>query len=294
MGFSIRDIVILYWLKSNHLLAQGDSVAELGSQQINNDVLQNLDHLEVLAKLFKVAPFKESFDWKLGEQKYLASGMQELPRHAPLAQKVYEHLGFKYACIDLDQNPHSIKMDLNFDSVPKRHRGKYALVTNLGTTEHVLNQLNAFKMIHDLTAPKGIMVHTLPFQGFATHGLVNYTMKFFWLLCRYNMYRVIDADISAWQRTPLPASVVEYIKKTPTVFTSKEHVDKLEQQDTGITVILQKEQNIDFVPPIDLVDDCGACDQTINERYWTGLAQNTTRGKILRIKTFLKKIFRSF
>jgi hypothetical protein len=32
---------------------------------------------------------------------------------------------------------------------------------NFGTTEHVANQLNAFKLIHDLAAKGCIMVHTL-------------------------------------------------------------------------------------------------------------------------------------
>jgi hypothetical protein len=65
---------------------------------------------------------------------------------------------------DVDTAPHTIRLDLNFDDVPDKHKGKYQLVTNFGTTEHVANQNQAMKIIHDLTAVGGVMVHNLPMQ----------------------------------------------------------------------------------------------------------------------------------
>jgi hypothetical protein len=50
----------------------------------------------------------------------------------------------------IDGSLGSIPLDLNFDSIQTRHKGKYSLVTNFGTTEHVANQLNAFKIIRRL------------------------------------------------------------------------------------------------------------------------------------------------
>jgi hypothetical protein len=78
----------------------------------------------------------------------------------------------------------SRELDLNFDGngIPTEHKGKYSLVTNFGTTEHVTNQLNAFKVIHDLTMPNGVMIHEVPAQGMFNHGLVNYNPKFFWVV----------------------------------------------------------------------------------------------------------------
>ena len=59
---------------------------------------------------------------------------------------------------------------------------KYHLVTNFGTTEHVANQLNAFEIIHELTAPKGVMVHSVPAQGATSiMDVINYNPKFFWM-----------------------------------------------------------------------------------------------------------------
>jgi hypothetical protein len=65
----------------------------------------------------------------------------------------------------------SRELDLDFDGIPTEHKGKYSLVTNFGTTEHVANQLNAFKIIDELTALNGVMVHELPAQGWFNHGL---------------------------------------------------------------------------------------------------------------------------
>ena len=86
--------------------------------------------------------------------------------------------------------------------------GRYDLVTNFGTTEHVANQLNAMKIIHDLTAVGGVMIHNVPLQGFMNHGLVNYNMKFFWMLARSNGYEWVLVNFMGEQSADeLPANI---------------------------------------------------------------------------------------
>ena len=51
----------------------------------------------------------------------------------------------------------TLVLDLNFDEAPKDHWNKYGLVTNHGTSEHIMNQYNVFKMMHDFTRPGGVM-----------------------------------------------------------------------------------------------------------------------------------------
>src|SRR5262245_48052240 len=50
------------------------------------------------------------------------------------ARHLYEALGIKYGCVDVDGRVGSVVMDLNFDSVPDAHKGQYGLVTNHGTS----------------------------------------------------------------------------------------------------------------------------------------------------------------
>ena len=72
--------------------------------------------------------------------------------------------------------------------MPAEFVGRYDVVTNFGTTEHVANQLQSFKIIHDLAAAGALMLHVLPAGGTPNHGLVSYNPKFFWMLGRSNGY----------------------------------------------------------------------------------------------------------
>ena len=84
---------------------------------------------------------------------------------APLAREFWTWLGLSYASIDIDGSPGSIPLDLNYDEVPAAFVGQYDVVTNFGTTEHVANQLQSFKIIHDLATPGALMLHVLPASG---------------------------------------------------------------------------------------------------------------------------------
>jgi hypothetical protein len=107
------------------------------------------------------------------------------------SRHLHEHLGFNYNCIDLDGNFGALQLDLNFDPAPAEFRNRYGLTTNHGTTEHLLNQYNAFKVIHDVTKPGGLMLHGLPFTVHLDHGFFNYQPNFFEALARYNSYKTL-------------------------------------------------------------------------------------------------------
>jgi hypothetical protein len=107
------------------------------------------------------------------------------------SRHLHESLGFKYDCVDIDGNFGSLTLDINFDAVPPGYRGKYGLTTNHGTTEHLLNQYNAFKMIHEFTAPGGLMLHALPFTVHLEHGFFNYQPNLFDALARFNSYKTL-------------------------------------------------------------------------------------------------------
>jgi len=107
------------------------------------------------------------------------------------SRRLHESLGFKYDCVDIDGQFGALVLDMNFDSVPPDRRGKYDLTTNHGTTEHVFNQLNAFKLIHDFTARDGLMLHALPFTVHLEHGFFNYQPNLFDALARFNSYKTL-------------------------------------------------------------------------------------------------------
>lgn len=109
-------------------------------------------------------------------------------------------LGMNYTCVDLDPSFDSITLDLNFDEAPADLRGKFDFVTNHGTSEHIMNQYNVFKMMHDLTRPGGYMLHAVPFTVHLEHGFFNYQPNFFDALARYNSYKTLGMWVGPdWQ-----------------------------------------------------------------------------------------------
>ncbi len=116
------------------------------------------------------------------------------------ARTLYEALGIKYGCVDVDGRVGSVVMDLNFDPVPEEHKGQYGLVTNHGTSEHILNQYNVFKALHDFARPGGLFVHAVPFTVHLEHGFFNYQPNFFEALARYNSYETLGLWVGPdWQ-----------------------------------------------------------------------------------------------
>src|SRR5262249_52294033 len=87
------------------------------------------------------------------------------------ASEFYENLGYEYIAFDIDGRFGSRVFDLNHDQVPAGHVGWSDLTANLGTIEHVFNQVNCFRVVHDLTKPGGLMIHVSPLNNSIYHGL---------------------------------------------------------------------------------------------------------------------------
>src|SRR5262249_42627623 len=157
------------------------------------------------------------------------------------SRHLHEKLGFKYDCVDIDGNFGSLTLDINFDSVPPQSRGKYGLTTNHGTTEHILDQRNAFKMIHDFTKAGGLMLHALPFTVHLEHGFFNYQPNLFDALARYNSYQTLGTwvgpDWSLSSLVPWEPKLLEFLT--------------LNAKTTHLLVILQKKlHDAEFCVPI--------------------------------------------
>lgn len=122
---------------------------------------------------------------------------------------LYRAAGFDYISIDIADAPYVFRFDLNNDQVPPSLKGKYDIVMNTGTTEHVLNQLNALKTVHDLAKPDGLIFSLFLINGFGSHGLLRYCNRFVALLAEANKYELISTEIHArtfsqWRREAGP------------------------------------------------------------------------------------------
>tara|TARA_R110002110_G_scaffold405945_1_gene625406 strand:- start:16481 stop:18319 length:1839 start_codon:yes stop_codon:yes gene_type:complete len=124
-------------------------------------------------------------------------GLSELD-NVRLPVDLYRRIGAEsHQCIDLDGHHGAHVFDLNYPLKEKfGFTEQFDLVTNHGTTEHLMNQMTAFQNVHDLTSVGGVMLHALPFQGYQNHGMFNYNPSLFLDLSVANGYRVFGLFVS--------------------------------------------------------------------------------------------------
>lgn len=266
MGINRQDLELLIQLREQKHIPLNPYVAEIGAQQLSNSFLRSEDLVRKAEGLLgTVQPFvmpAPSPTISSAERTELLAG------NAPFARDFWVALGFEYTAIDVDGSPGSIPLDLNYDQVSPALQSKYGLVTNLGTTEHVCNQMNAFKAIHDLAALGGVMIHHLPAGGMLNHGLVNYTPKFFWHLARSNEYRWLYMSFyGSDHRYTTPANLVDFTRSYDPV--SSETMSRREISDYAIMVAFQKTLDIPFVAPLDVNTGTKTKNDILNRRYWT-------------------------
>ncbi len=110
----------------------------------------------------------------------------------PHMKAFFGALGFRsYQAIDISDYGENLIMDLNENLQEKYHFTEtYELVTNIGVSEHLINQANFFENAHSVTATGGYMLHVLPAIGYANHGFFNYQPRFFLDLAAANGYTI--------------------------------------------------------------------------------------------------------
>lgn len=263
MGMGAGVLPLLMTLKRRGYIPNGSAVIEIGAQQLDDSFLGATDDIAAIGRLFGLTSAPPSFAWTgpRSDTNVLAG--------APLARDFWTWLGFNYASIDIDGSPGSIPLDLNYDEVPAELVGRYDVVTNFGTTEHVANQLQPFKIIHDLAAAGALMLHVLPAGGMPTHGLVSYNPKFFWLLGRSNGYKIAFMTMGKSAPEGLPDDLVEFLA----LYQPQAQSDfaAFRMPATSIVVALQKVFDTPFVAPLDVSTGSTTEHAALRERYWSVL-----------------------
>jgi len=248
----ISETDLLWWccLNNCQALTEIKSVCDIGLQELFCKVLDNYD--KVTGQFVRLCgePYVSLAD---------CHGSADM----------WRRLKREIVSLDLVGNDMSlVRFDLNNDSVPAGLRDHFDFVTNVGTTEHIFNQANCFKVIHDLAKVGGIMAHALPFAGFENHGFFSYTMKFFTQIAKENGYECLDAwvskDLAAAQFKPDAAEFfTDRVGMFKNARSGNNHpIDHYNltyndyySTDACIYVFLRKVQSAEFVIPGDLPYD---------------------------------------
>ena len=182
MGITLKR---LDELRARGLLSPGSSILDIGSSNLYK--AEKTATREFLAH-YGVRPDDAFVD-------HLEKGSAYGPNGGTndvFVGELLELAGLKYLAFDIANGYRTRVFDLNSEILPDDLKGTFDTVLNFGTTEHVFNQLNAFRVIHDAARPGGHIIHELPSVGFIDHGFFCYTPRFLFDLSGHNEYEVID------------------------------------------------------------------------------------------------------
>jgi len=182
---AITQIEFSFLLEASRrgLLPQQGSLLEFGEAETMIDAAQAIPH--ILAE-------GQRRDALLAES--APDGLAKIYTDAKLIYRAF--FDFRsYNAIDLlPPNDYRLQQDLN---LPFDLGTRFDVCINNGTTEHVFDQANCYKAIHDHTAPGGVMIHWTPCLGWVDHGLYNVQPGFFHDLASANGYEVQLAALAS-------------------------------------------------------------------------------------------------
>jgi hypothetical protein len=226
-------------------LPQSPRVVELGAQTYSVDADSISSVQNELRSHGSTAP-------AAALERFKAIRPARTPRepHVPHMSEFFKALGFaSYEAIDISDYGDTTIMDLNEDIQAVYHFEKqYDLVTNIGVSEHLINQYVFFKNAHAVTRSGGYMMHILPSVNFANHGFFNYQPRFFMDLAAANGYEIRELYLADRTRC-----VLDLLKPSPLGMFFYHLVSFLSQDRYGnlfVVAVLKKIKNEPFRTPL--------------------------------------------
>lgn len=179
--------------------------------------------------------------------------------------------GFDYVAFDLFAAPGTRIFDLNCDAVPDRDCGAFDLVLNFGTTEHVVNQLNCLRVMHDATRVGGRMFHQVPATGHIDHGYFVYSPKLFIELTQANLYDLDDVWFSGSRarRTIFEAatSCAAQLRAAAKLHNDVVDFEQTTVPDATVNVLLTKRSGAPFRLPLETSTSVGTVGAPLRTVY---------------------------
>ena len=156
-----------------------------------------------------------------------------------VAKKYYETVLGVQEHVSIDINGKWGAIALNLDlPVPNNLEGKFDIVTNYGTGEHVDNQFSFFRNVHNLCKKGGIIIHALvPVGHWPNHCRYYYDETFVNCLaeaCNYETLAV-DRQVKYIEKPDTALIMVAYKKIDDKEFLTECEFKELEILDTGST-----------------------------------------------------------
>ena len=207
------------------------------------------------------------------------------------AGELFEKAGFRYEAIDIANGYRTTILDLNHESAPKPFIGTFDLVLNFGTTEHLLNQYNAFKVMHDAVKVGGYIINSLPCVGYSDHGYFTYTPRCMFDMAGYNEYElVVFCFEGPGSRNDLFAPLRNYQSYFPQLSATLTELDmselgkaigSLNIPDIGLLMICRKVKDRPFMGALERSTSVGTVPTSVTSGYEAGPVANLEDDKLM-------------
>lgn len=254
MGISLHALERFQAMK---LLPAGASVLDIGSSNLYSATPDGLRHF--LSQYGSVAAGDHEFIERLAKgSKYGPDGVA----NESFVGELLERAGLRYLSFDIADGYKTQIFDLNRDVLAETLHGAFDTVINSGTTEHVLNQLNAFRVIHDAVKRDGHMVHVLPCVGYVDHGFFAYTPRVFLDIAGYNNYELVFFEYQGPnQGKDLYSIVRDYRPYFPCLSTTLDAATTalatFRAPDVAAIVVFRKKRDARFCTPMEISTSVG-------------------------------------
>jgi hypothetical protein len=243
MGSTPKSLERLMQLTEKGLLAPGAEICDLGATQIFGDHVNDGARSFLSYYAGKSAKARAPSDLSKAELAALT--------HGCFLGDLLVMAGFGYTALDIFHATRTILFDLNAHEPGPEIAGKFDLVMNFGTTEHVLNQWLSFRTIHLLPEVGGLMYHDLPMAGYIHHAFFRYDPMFFDQIAQANGYELIGQYISGGSFRDTPRKLLEQGYPHPTF------------EDMGIEAIFRKPDTEPFRVPLET-----STSLSVDPKFW--------------------------
>lgn len=233
MALSRIEIEFLARLACRSLLKTGGSLLELGESVCSGGALEHVERFRGHADQPRLVEAARAIA--------AAEASRTVYRRSYGAARAIYNLVFAptfYLAVDILPGPRSIWADLN----RPLHLGRqFDTVVNNGLSEHVFDQANVFRTIHEHTCVGGLMIHWTPTLGWTGHGIYNVHPDFFFDLATANGYTVEHIELGGFGRShtlPMRGAASAILREEPRLVESL------------LCAALRKTADKPFVPPM--------------------------------------------
>jgi hypothetical protein len=153
-------------------------------------------------------------------------------------KEYFQSLDCSHTSIDMNGERGALKINLNHDleKTNPMFTRYFDMVTNFGTSEHVFDQYQCWKNIHNLLKFGGSVVSSVPeVNSWPNHCQYYYDLEFFQDLCKMCDYKIVKNTVYENNNGKKLLNLVEciFIKQVDIPFVSREDFASLTITKTG-------------------------------------------------------------